>query len=80
MMRTDKEPEINIDMWYGDKAEDVDNIDIFFSDVDCVYRGNCYIKGKPVGDYSATDSTKIEAAFPQLEFNYKDEEEPFEKE
>ncbi len=61
---------MKVDMWYGDKVEDVDNVDIFFSDVDCVYRGNCYINGKPVGDYSTTVSTEIEEAFPQLKFNY----------
>lgn len=61
---------IKIDMWYGNKAEEVAKIDIFFSDLDCVYRGNCYIDGKIVGDYSASDSLEIEKAFPQLHFNW----------
>ncbi len=70
---------INIDMWNGDPVEKVEKIDIFFSDVDCVYRGNCYIGGKAVGDYTATDSLEIERSFPQLKFDYGDEEEEFSK-
>ena len=61
---------INIDMWYGDKKEDADKIDVFFSDVDCIYRGNIYKEGKAIGDYSCTDSLEIEKAFPQLVFNW----------
>ena len=61
---------INIDMWYGDKKEDADKIDVFFSDVDCIYRGNIYKEGKAIGDYSCTDSLKLEKAFPQLVFNW----------
>ena len=70
---------MNVDMWYGDKVEDVDKIDISFSDADCVYRGNCYIGGRIVGDYSTTDSLEIERTFSHLQFDYGDEEEPFEK-
>lgn len=61
---------INIDMWYGDKKEDAERIDIFFSDIDCVYRGNIYKGGKIIGDYSCADSLEIEKAFPQLVFNW----------
>lgn len=61
---------IKINMWHGDKKEDADRIDIFFSDLDCVYRGNIYKAGKMIGDYSCTDSLEIEKAFPQLSFNW----------
>lgn len=60
----------NIDMWYGDKKEDADKIDIVFSDIDCIYCGNIYKEGKPIGDYSCTDSLELEKAFPQLTFNW----------
>lgn len=55
-----------LDMWYGNKISEIDKIDIFFSDLDCVYRGNCYIKGKAVGDYKVRNSTEIEKLFPHL--------------
>lgn len=31
-------------MWYKDSPLDADKIDIFFSDLDCIYRGNIYKK------------------------------------
>lgn len=65
-----------IDMWYGDKIEDVDKIDVTFSYSDNVYRGNVFIKGKFVGDYVTDDSTLLEKKFPQLEFNWDAESEP----
>ncbi len=64
---------MTVDMWYGDKIEDVTSIDINFSDADCVYRGNCFIGDKVVGDYSTTVSTEIEDTFKHLiqEDNYE---------
>ena len=61
---------INIDMWYRDKKEDADRIDIFFSDIGCVYRGNIYKGGKIIGDYSCDNSLELEKAFQQLAFNW----------
>lgn len=61
---------INIDMWYGDRAQDVEKIDITFYPNDGEYRGNLYIGGKIVGDYSCTDSVELEKSFPQLQFNW----------
>lgn len=61
---------VDIDMWYCDKVTEVDRITITFSDLDCVYRGNCFIKGKYVGNYEAKDSCELEKAFPQLLFNW----------
>ena len=55
-----------IDMWYGDKPEQVTRLDCFFSDLDMVTRGNLYIGNKMVGDYTTDDSTEIEKYFPQL--------------
>ena len=34
---------IKIDMWYGDKKEQVTGIDIWFNDLGCFYSGNLYI-------------------------------------
>ena len=49
--------------WYGNKIEEVTKIDITFSDCDCMYRGNCYIDGKMVGNYSTDDSIELEKLF-----------------
>ena len=56
---------LNIDMWYGDKFEPMKyGADAYFSDMDCVYRGNIYDdNGKIIGDYSADDSVAIEKNF-----------------
>ena len=61
---------IKIDMWYNDKPTDADQIDVFFYDLDCEYRGNIYKTGKIIGDYVCTDSTELEKVFPQLVFNW----------
>lgn len=55
-----------IDMWYGNKIEEVDKITVSFSDLDCEYRGNCYIGGKCVGDFSTQDSLEIGRTFSHL--------------
>lgn len=57
---------INIDMWYGDKPEEVTGINWSFSDLDCVYRGNLYKGNKFIGDYEADAIQKVQEAFPQL--------------
>ena len=44
---------ITIDMWYGDREEDITDYDCYFSDADCEYRGNLYIGNKFVGDFTA---------------------------
>lgn len=59
-----------LDMWYGDSPRDADRIDIFFSDLDCLYRGNIYRNGRAIGDYSASDAIKIERMFPQLRITW----------
>lgn len=61
---------INIDMWYGDKSEDADRIDVTFYPNGCEYRGNIYKDGKCIGDYSCNDSVELEKKFSQLEFNW----------
>ena len=61
---------IKIDMWYNDKPTDADNVNVFFYDLDCEYRGNIYKAGKIIGDYVCTDSTELEKVFPQLVFNW----------
>jgi hypothetical protein len=36
----------NIDMWYGDKPEQVTGLDIYFNDLGGFYSGNLRIFGK----------------------------------
>lgn len=58
------ENKINIDFWYGDTLQDVKSINCFFSDTDCIYRGNMYnADHKIIGDYSCADSVTIEKVF-----------------
>lgn len=52
---------INIDMWYGNKIEEADKMDIFFYPNDCEYRGNFYKAGKAIGDFTTNDSVELEA-------------------
>jgi len=59
---------MKIDMWYGDKFEDVTSADCFFYPHDCEYRGNLYIGDKCVGDYSSKDSVEVEE---QLHIKFK---------
>lgn len=61
---------INIDMWYGDNHKEADKIDITFYPNNGLYRGNIYINGKIVGDYTCSDSVELEKNFPQLTFNW----------
>ena len=57
---------INIDMWYGDKPEQVTGLDIYFNDLGGFYSGNRRIFGKIVGDYYANTVQEIQEAFPHL--------------
>lgn len=50
---------LKIDMWYGDKLSDVDNIDGSWSDLDLIYRGNLYKNNRIIGDYSCKDITEL---------------------
>ena len=54
-----------IDMWYGNLfVPKKFRADVFFSDVDCVYRGNIYDEsGKMIGDYESPDSVWVEKNF-----------------
>lgn len=63
-----------VDMWYGDAVSDVDKIDIMYSDG--MYRGNCFIKGKFVGDYISKNTEALEKKFSHLTFNWDAETEP----
>ena len=56
----------DIDMWYGDKPEQVTGLDIYFNDLGGFYSGNLRIFGKIVGDYYADSVQDIEKAFPHL--------------
>lgn len=50
---------LKIDMWYGDKLSDVDNIDGSWSDLDLIYRGNLYKNNRIIGDYSCGNITEL---------------------
>lgn len=56
---------IYIDMWYGDAFDPSKHtVDAFFSDADCMYRGNIYDEnGKAIGDYASSDSVAIAKRF-----------------
>lgn len=54
---------LTVDFWYSDKMADCDNIDCYFSDTDCIYRGNFYRNNKAVGDYTATTLQAISTAW-----------------
>ena len=58
-----------LDMWYGNKRKEVDDLNLRWSDDFCLYVGNVYIKGKAVGDYSAGDTDTIERWFPQFDWD-----------
>ena len=60
---------INIDIWYGNKIEEVTKIDISFYGDSGEYRGNIYINDKIVGDYSTKEFKALENTFKQLVFN-----------
>ena len=60
---------INIDMWYGNKIEEVTKIDINFYGNSGEYRGNIYINDKIVGDYSTKEYKALENTFKRLVFN-----------
>lgn len=59
----------NIDMWYEDKKEEAEKIDICFYPGDG-YRGNIYKNDRIIGDYWCNDSVLLEKLFPQFVFNW----------
>lgn len=54
---------MTLDFWYNHSIEDVTAISVSFSDLDCIYRGNMYVNGLAVGDFTTTSSTLIEETF-----------------
>ena len=59
-----------LDMWYGDGFDpEKHHVNVFFSDTDCVYRGNIYDEtGRAVGDFWGIDSVAL-ARFFHIKFN-----------
>lgn len=59
-----------LDMWYGDTFDpEKHHVDVFFSDTDCVYRGNIYDEtGRAVGDFGGINSVAL-ARFFCIKFN-----------
>lgn len=57
---------MNLDFWYGNKIEEITQATVSFSDLDCEYRGNMYINGKCVGDFSSSNSVEVEKTFPGI--------------
>ena len=54
---------INVDMWYGNKVEEIQKLDIFFYPNEGQYRGNFYKDGKAIGDFTTDDSVELEMYF-----------------
>lgn len=58
---------MKFDFWYGNTLKDVYKADCYFYPNAGHYAGNMWDKeGKMIGDYTATDSTKIEKVFPGI--------------
>ena len=55
-----------IDMWYGNRIEEVDMIDYGYYDHDCEYRGYMFIKGRPVGDFKTDRFSEIWQKFKHI--------------
>ena len=54
-----------VDMWHGGQfLGKMYYVDAYFSDIDCVYRGNIYDEsGRAIVDYESNDSSWIEKNF-----------------
>ena len=54
-----------VDLWYGHPdLSGVYGADAFWSDTDCIYRGNIYDeRGRAIGDYESPDSAWISKKF-----------------
>jgi len=61
---------VELDFWYGDKVEDVTEIDIIFYPNAGEYRGNMWKGNKIIGDFITKNSVALEKAFPQLKFDW----------
>lgn len=59
---------MTVDMWYGDSVEDADEIDFTFYPNDCEYRGNIFLNGKAIGDYTCSSFDEIKQTFNHLSF------------
>lgn len=58
-----------INLWYGNKPSEIDNLDISWSDNRLAYVGNLYIKGKPVGDFTTENTKQVEEWFSQFDWD-----------
>ena len=57
---------MRIDYWYKDRRR-AEYADCFFYPNEGVYRGNIYDSdGNMIGDFTSTDSVKIEKRFPGI--------------
>ena len=55
------------DFWNGDGLKDVYSVMVWFSDIDCEYRGIMKNKaGVEIGDFTALDSVEVERYFPGI--------------
>ena len=57
---------IKINMWYGNKLEDVDEITCDYRWSDWTYIGDILIAGKIVGNYSTKDYKLVEKTFMRI--------------
>ena len=60
----------NLDMWYNNKPDEIDKIDISFYPNCGEYHGNVYSSRKIIRDYVCTDSALLEKRFYWLDFNW----------
>jgi hypothetical protein len=50
---------LNIDLWNGNKLEEIEELDYSFYTNPVEIRGNLYIRGEAVGDFSTDDSSEL---------------------
>ena len=51
---------LKIDMWYDESFSSATKFDCFWSDADCIYRGNIYQGNRMIGDYTASTLQEFE--------------------
>jgi hypothetical protein len=61
-----KKTGVHFDFWYGHTLKDADRVTVSFSDCECIYRGNLWKDGEPIGDFWSYDSVAIEKRFPGI--------------
>nr|DAW40892.1 MAG TPA: hypothetical protein [Caudoviricetes sp.] len=57
---------LKIDMWNNESLSNATKFDCFWSDIDCVYRGNIYQGNRIIGDYTASTLQEFERKWEKV--------------